>query len=119
MIYSPTNFKLFLVRQVIPWVVRIGTPSFRRAVLTLIPSQLVQTVRKVVDTMQAESEAILKEKKDALSEGDDAVTRQVGAGKDIMSILRACPSHPLPGCIHLTRNSQGEHGGSGRGAHVR
>jgi hypothetical protein len=39
--------------------------------------------------MDEASMKIFKEKKRALSEGDDAVLHRVGEGKDIMSILRA------------------------------
>ncbi|KAH8119691.1 cytochrome P450 [Phellopilus nigrolimitatus] len=84
---SPTNFKLFLHRQFLPYVANIGTASFRRKILEWVPSEKLQTMRKVVDVMEETSEEIYRKKKLAFEKGDEAVVNQVGKGKDIMSIL--------------------------------
>lgn len=52
------------------------------------PSSLVRLAVKLVDNTQAHAVRIFEEKKKALQEGDAAVEKQVGSGKDIMSILR-------------------------------
>jgi hypothetical protein len=47
-------------------------------------------LRDIVDVMHNTSVEILESKKRALEEGDQAVAKQIGGGKDIMSILRMC-----------------------------
>ncbi|KAI5121362.1 hypothetical protein M0805_000670 [Coniferiporia weirii] len=84
---SQTNFKLILYRQFLPWLVNIGTPAFRKKALGYIPFDLVKEMVKIVDTMDDQSKQIFMEKKKALEDGDETVQRQVGNGKDIMSIL--------------------------------
>ena len=44
------------------------------------------------DTMARRSKEIVSEKKAALASGDDELVQRVGEGKDLMSILRKCPS---------------------------
>lgn len=71
----------------IPYLTRLGSPSFRRRVVELIPSKRIQRIKSIIDTMHETSTEIFRNKKAALEKGDDAVLRQLGAGKDIMSIL--------------------------------
>ncbi|THU79868.1 hypothetical protein K435DRAFT_518190 [Dendrothele bispora CBS 962.96] len=72
---------------VIPFVVRIGTPELRRWVMDRTPWPNVHRVRDMSDYMWKVSKEIYAAKRDALAAGDEAVERQVGRGKDIMSIL--------------------------------
>ncbi|KAH8119663.1 cytochrome P450 [Phellopilus nigrolimitatus] len=84
---GPTNFKLFLHRQFLPYFANIGPAFLRRKVLEWMPFEKLQTMRQVVDVMEETSEEIYRKKKLALEKGDEAVLNQVGRGKDIMSIL--------------------------------
>jgi hypothetical protein len=52
-----------------------------------LPFAGVQMLRNMIDIMHSSSVNILKAKKTALQQGDEAVHAQVGRGKDIMSIL--------------------------------
>ncbi|GBE84055.1 Docosahexaenoic acid omega-hydroxylase CYP4F3 [Sparassis crispa] len=83
----PTLTELGVLRFAIPFVVQIGTPAFRRRLVEILPSRRVRKLRDVVDTMDQRSRDIFDARKAALKEGDEAVLRQVGQGKDIMSIL--------------------------------
>ncbi|THV06349.1 cytochrome P450 [Dendrothele bispora CBS 962.96] len=74
----------FLVLRLIG---NIGTPRFRRFLVDSIPLESLQEVKKMSDYMWGLSEEIYESKKQALAAGDEAVTQQVGHGKDIMSIL--------------------------------
>ena len=47
----------------------------------------VQKMKTIVDTIHQRSVDIYQQKKRALEQGDEKVTRQIGEGKDIMSIL--------------------------------
>ncbi|KAF9459159.1 cytochrome P450 [Collybia nuda] len=85
----PTIFSLFLPRTyLLPALVKIGTPRFRKYIVDhVLPWQVLQKLRNIVDVMHNTSTEILEAKKKALEEGDEAVFKQVGRGKDILSIL--------------------------------
>jgi hypothetical protein len=68
-------------------LVRIGTPKFRRFILDLIPSKTLHKLRDISDVIHNTSVEIINSKKQALEDGDEAVARQIGEGKDILSIL--------------------------------
>ncbi|THU97070.1 cytochrome P450 [Dendrothele bispora CBS 962.96] len=75
-------------RYVLPWAMKIGSPSFRRWVLSTIPwKNMHWHIRDISDYTWQFSKEIYEEKKKALAEGDEAVARQLGKGKDIKSIL--------------------------------
>lgn len=75
-------------RTVIPFFFRIGSASFRRRMLEIIPLTITRRALKISDTIQRCSKEIFEAKNSALQEGDEAVTRQFGEGRDIMSKLR-------------------------------
>jgi hypothetical protein len=58
----------------------------------LLPFKNMHKLRDIVDVMHNTSIEILESKKRALKEGDDAVAKQIGGGKDIISILSMCVS---------------------------
>ena len=78
-----------LLRRILPYIPEGGSAWIKRKIVEMIPHAGVQKMKAVVDVMHRRSIEIYEEKKRALEEGDEAVTRQVGEGKDIMSILRA------------------------------
>lgn len=93
----------FLRVYLLPYLVKIGSPRFRRFIVGLLPFQNVQRLRSIVDVMYNTSIEILDAKKRALEEGDDAVSRQIGKGKDIISILSMCIRmlFPWPAYRHI------------------
>ena len=82
---SQASFKLFLPRQILPYVAHVGSPKFRRKIVQMIPSKLVKAIRDIVDVMDEHAQSIYYTKKRAVEEGDESI---VGGGKDIMSVLR-------------------------------
>ena len=78
-----------MFRFFIPLLVKLGPPGLRRFLLDMAPSVLLQKVKGIVDVMAQTSTDIFREKLAALEQGDEAVMRQVGEGKDVMSILCA------------------------------
>ncbi|KAF4597348.1 cytochrome P450-dit2 [Pleurotus pulmonarius] len=84
---QPTIFSMVIARNFLPWLVKIGTPSFRRWAISMSPWKKLREIRDMVDFMHNTSREIYNSKKKAIAEGDEAVLRQVGQGKDIMSIL--------------------------------
>ena len=68
-------------------LVRIGTPKFRRFILNLIPWKALHQLRDISDVVHNTAVEIINSKKRALADGDEAVARQIGQGKDILSVL--------------------------------
>ncbi|KAH7928041.1 cytochrome P450 [Leucogyrophana mollusca] len=83
----PALFKTAIPRQLLPWAVKIGTLGFRRFIIKNTPWKALKEVDDIVDTMDKMTTQVFRSKKEALENGDDTVTEQVGQGKDIMSIL--------------------------------
>ncbi|KAF5343006.1 hypothetical protein D9758_013693 [Tetrapyrgos nigripes] len=77
----------FIRSYIVNFAVKIGSPSFRRWVLDRLPWKGGHRLRDMSDYMWELSKQIHEGKKRALAGGDEAVARQVGKGKDIMSIL--------------------------------
>lgn len=84
----PTIFPMHVLRILLPYIVKIGSPQFRRRVLEWTPYPRLQRVREIVDTLENTSKDILKMKRAALERGDEELVKLTAEGKDIMSILR-------------------------------
>ncbi len=82
---------LFLPRQFLPYLIKIGSPKFRRAVVNALPWGALQELTEIVDKLHNISKEIFDDKVTAIEKGDEFVTLQVGQGKDIMSVLRQSP----------------------------
>jgi hypothetical protein len=78
---------MFVTRQFLPYLVKIGPPSFRKYLVKNAPWQIVREIGSIVDVMDKTCIEVFEAKKKALADGDEAVVQQVGQGKDIMSIL--------------------------------
>ncbi|KAH9853037.1 cytochrome P450 [Lenzites betulinus] len=85
--FFPQMRKSSAMRLLLPYVAHIGPAAFRRWVLELIPTPIVQRMVEISDIMHARSLLIFNEKKAALERGDEAMKLQVGEGRDVMSIL--------------------------------
>jgi hypothetical protein len=57
--------------------------------MDFLPWKSLHDIRDIVDIIDNTSVEIFEAKKKELEEGDEAVTQQIGQGKDIMSILSA------------------------------
>lgn len=62
-------------------------PRFLRWLVDVVPWNNLHAIRDVVDVMHDTSVEIVESKKRAIKEGEESILRQVGKGKDIMSIL--------------------------------
>ncbi|KAE9391071.1 cytochrome P450 [Gymnopus androsaceus JB14] len=70
-----------------PLLVKIFSAKTRTLLMNAVPWKAIHEVRDMVMYMHEFSVKVYEEKKRALEEGDEAVTRQLGQGKDILSIL--------------------------------
>jgi hypothetical protein len=117
-VLSPVSFKLaFPATYIAPWLRKISTAAFQRAVVNAIPWKTLHQTRDMVDLMHQTSVEIMEKKMHALaSEGEEAMKQLTAEGKDMMSILRASS------LVMLTRElmchyliSQRKHKEPGRG----
>jgi hypothetical protein len=96
----------FAQQYILPLVHNIGTPRFRRWVVDAIPWEPLREMRDISDIMWSTSEEVIGSKRRAMKQGDETVARQVGGGKDIISILgKYCP--PQRGGRKLTTSITG------------
>ncbi|KAI0648471.1 cytochrome P450 [Trametes meyenii] len=86
--YFPVQGRIGAVpRLSLPILMKIGTASFRRRVVELLPYDPSQRMKQISDALHSRSLQIVNERKLALQGGDEALKQQVGEGKDIMSVL--------------------------------
>ncbi|KAJ3743770.1 cytochrome P450 [Lentinula detonsa] len=84
----PTLMRVqFWRMNVLPRVVWIGSPGFRRLIVNSLPWKDVHQIRDIVDYMWEVATEIYENKKRAFKMGDEAVAQQIGRGKDIISVL--------------------------------
>ncbi|KAJ3478352.1 hypothetical protein NLI96_g9812 [Meripilus lineatus] len=83
----PALLSVSMFRTTLPYLTSIFSPNFRRRAVDVLPFPSLKRLKTVVDILESQSKEILTAKRVALAHGEDAVVRQVGEGKDIMSIL--------------------------------
>lgn len=71
----------------IPHVMPYIPLSIRAAIAPYLPLPHWGRMLRVVNAMDTQSRNVYNSKKVALEKGDEAVTHQIGEGRDIMSIL--------------------------------
>ena len=82
-----------LARMILfPHVFNLGTPSFQRKVVDLLPWKKLHQIRDMVDILHRSSLEIFEATKRSLKEGHRGVDGSIGEGKDIMSVLGKTPS---------------------------
>lgn len=86
---SPTLQSIIFFTMFTPLVYGVGPTWLQRRILEVFPHRGVRKMKKIVDLMEERATMIYKAKKAALLQGDEAVVRQLGEGKDIMSVLSA------------------------------
>ncbi|KAG6893218.1 hypothetical protein C0992_010845 [Termitomyces sp. T32_za158] len=86
--FTSTTSKMSLeIQFLLPALVKIGSPKFRRWVVDHFPSKRVRAIRDIIDIWDRTTTEIFEAKKKALKEGDEALAHQIGQAKDLMSIL--------------------------------
>ena len=72
---------------ILPTVAKWGTASLRRRLVDFLPWKALHELRDISDVLHNTSTEIYEAKKQAFKDGDEAVSKQIGRGKDIISIL--------------------------------
>ncbi|KAF8181261.1 cytochrome P450 [Pholiota molesta] len=85
---NPSSLKVLFPRTyLLAPIVKLASPRVRRFFMDLLPWKTLHNIRDLSDLLHKTSLEIFEGKRKALAEGDEAVERQIGQGKDIMSIL--------------------------------
>ncbi|KAF6761775.1 cytochrome P450 [Ephemerocybe angulata] len=71
---------------ILPYIHKIGSARFQRAIVDALPWKALHELRDMADVMHNTSTEILAATKRSLEDGQD-VSKRIGGGKDIMSIL--------------------------------
>ena len=81
---TPTAFQHKII---LPAVLRLGTPQFRKFLVEISPFKSIKNFKAVIDTFHNTSVEIYEAKKHAFQEGNDELEAQIRQGKDIISTL--------------------------------
>ncbi|KAH9941852.1 cytochrome P450 [Epithele typhae] len=85
--FGPSLVLMNHLRRVLPYIPSIGPPAFQAKVVELFPHRGIQGVKRFIDRLHDESLKIYRGKIAAMEKGNEEVLKQVGEGKDVMSIL--------------------------------
>ncbi|TEB29745.1 cytochrome P450 [Coprinellus micaceus] len=87
--YIPITNEMMTSRfYLLPFIHSLNLPPrFLRWLVDVVPWNNLHAIRDIVDVMHNTSVEIVESKKRAIKEGEESILRQVGKGKDIMSIL--------------------------------
>ncbi|KAH7873381.1 cytochrome P450 [Lentinula edodes] len=77
----------FARTYLLPLSVKVLPTNVRTFIMNITPWRTLHDVRDMVNYMHELSVEIYEEKKRAFEEGDEAVVRQIGKGKDLLSIM--------------------------------
>ncbi|KAE9403510.1 hypothetical protein BT96DRAFT_485758 [Gymnopus androsaceus JB14] len=78
----PTVLRMqFWIMNVLPFVSRIGSASFRRFMLDLLPWKDAHHLRDMTDYIYNIAGEIFEAKKLALEKGNEVIAQQVGRGR--------------------------------------
>ncbi|KAJ4480000.1 cytochrome P450 [Lentinula aciculospora] len=84
----PALTKLAFARfYLLPLALKFLPKNIRIFIMNITPWKTLHDVRDMVNYMHELSVEIFEEKKRALEEGDEAVVKQIGKGKDLLSIM--------------------------------
>ncbi|CUA75706.1 Cytochrome P450 4V2 [Rhizoctonia solani] len=78
--------KIVPFMTLIPFIYRIGTPSFRQWILQHIPHRDLQRLRYAVVIQNSQAEEVLRTREALISSGKD-LSSQAGRGRDIVTLL--------------------------------
>ena len=86
---------LAVPRTLLPYLLRIFHPKILKFMGHILPWKNLNHLIKLADIINANARSIYETKKRLLESGDDATVKQVGDGKDIISLLSASTSLPI------------------------
>lgn len=103
-LHRPTLAEISIITPFLHILQRIGPPSFRRLVVTMVPIPAVQRFKTIIDVMYSTAIEIFEEKKNTVSKVVSEST-----GDDFMEELKDVMSLTCEVCIALLRVERLEH----------
>ncbi|KAJ3522922.1 hypothetical protein NMY22_g11675 [Coprinellus aureogranulatus] len=86
--FNDVHGRLNIAQQyILPYVHNIGTPRFRKWVVDVLPWKPLRDMMDIVKVLQTAADEVVGTKKAAMNEKGGGLEKQVGQGKDIISIL--------------------------------
>jgi hypothetical protein len=84
---SPATSSILALASLFPYVYKTFNPKFLKFVGRMLPWPKLNQIMDLAETLNAEARRVYETKKKLLESGDDDTVKQVGEGKDILSIL--------------------------------
>jgi hypothetical protein len=75
------------IKIILPIILRLGTPHFRRFLVENSPLKSIKDVKALADIFHNTSVEIYEAKKHAFQQGNEELAAQIEEGKDVISIL--------------------------------
>ncbi|KAI9442924.1 cytochrome P450 [Lactarius indigo] len=85
--WIPTSSSLAVSRNLLPYIDKIFHPKVLKVLGRMLPWPKLNHLMDLAETLNSKSRGIHETKKRLLELGDDATVKQVGDGKDILSLL--------------------------------
>ena len=83
----PATSSLLFLASLFPYIYKTFNPKFLKFVGRMLPWPKLNHLLDLAETLNAEARRVYETKKKLLESGDDETVKQVGEGKDILSIL--------------------------------
>ena len=78
-----------VARNFLPYLTEVFHPKVLKIMGKVVPWRALNRIIEITDIINANTKEIYEEKKRLLESGDSATVKQVGDGKDIISLLSA------------------------------
>lgn len=88
--FSPTLSSLGVYRNLFPYVYKIFHPKILKVIGRVLPWPTLNHLMDLAEALDIQARNVYETKKRLLESGDDATTKQVGEGKDLISLLSSC-----------------------------
>jgi hypothetical protein len=93
----PATSSLLALASLFPYIYKTFNPKFLKFVGRMLPWPKLNHLLDLAETLNAEARRVYETKKKLLESGDDETVKQVGEGKDILSILSTYDTASLSG----------------------
>ncbi|KAF8265237.1 cytochrome P450 [Lactarius quietus] len=85
--WVPALSSLAVYRNLFPYVYKVFHPKFMKFVGRMLPWSRLNHLMDLAEAMNIQARGVYETKKRLLESGDDVTTKQVGEGKDFISLL--------------------------------
>ncbi|KAI0739186.1 cytochrome P450 [Daedaleopsis nitida] len=85
--FGPTLTKLGVVRRLLPWIRRTFPTSWLKLATEVLPWGPLRSMRRISDRVCMIAMQVVRHKVELLNAGGDSLAKEIGEGKDLMSVL--------------------------------